>query len=150
MLNNLPISGRAGVVGVIDPDAYAANTYTTDWIDMRTWFWLMAIIMAGDLGAAATIDAKVEQATTAGGAGAKDVAGLGITQLTKVGTDDNKQALINIGSEDLDFNNGYRFVRLSVTVAVASSDMGAVVIGMNPRYGMPSASDAATVDETVS
>lgn len=150
MLNNLPISARAGVVGIIDPDAYPAATYTTDWIDMQDWFWLLALIMAGDLGTAATIDAKVEQATSAGGAGAKDIAGLTITQLTKTGTDDNKQAQINIGTEDLDFNAGYRFVRLSVTVAAAASDMAAVVIGMNPRYGAPNASDLASVDETVS
>ncbi|WP_232494924.1 hypothetical protein [Novosphingobium kaempferiae] len=150
MFTNFQISARAGIAGVIDPDAYAAGTYTTDWIDMRTWFWLMAVIMAGDMSANGTIDAKIEQATTNTGTGAKDIVGLAIAQLTKAGSDDNKQALINIGTEDLDFNNGYRFVRLSLTVATAASDAGAIVIGMDPRYGMPGGNDVASVDETVS
>jgi hypothetical protein len=79
MLNAKP-SELAAVVGVIDPDANSAATTTTGWIDMRDWGSLLAVIMAGVLGSSATLDAKFEQATSSGGAGAKDVTGKAITQ----------------------------------------------------------------------
>lgn len=146
MDGNLNPSARAAVVAAIDPDAYAAGTQTTGWIDMRAHYALLAIVLAGDLGASATVDAKFEQATDNAGAGAKDVTGLAITQLTQAGTDSNKQAEINIAQGDLDKNNGYRFVRLSMTVGVAASDAGAIVVSLDPRYGAATDNDAATVD----
>lgn len=148
--SNLSPSSRVGVVGIIDPDAYAAGTYTTGWVDMQAHFALLGIVMAGDLGASATIDAKIEQATSSGGAGAKDVTGSAITQLTKAGTDDNKQVMINVFQSDLDRNNAYRYVRLSMTVAVATSDGGAILLSTDQRYGAATDSDLTVVDEVVS
>lgn len=150
MLSNLNASARASVVGVIDPDAYAASTVTTGWIDMQDWFALLAIILAGDLVSTATLDAKFEQATDSSGTGAKDVSGSAITQLTQAGSDSNKQVLVNLNTGDLDFNNGFRFVRLSLTLGTAGGDVGAVVVGLDRRYGAATDGDAATVDEVVS
>ena len=137
------------VVGAIDPDANAAATYTTGWIDMATFQTIMAIVMAGTLGASATLDAKLEQATDGSGSGVKDITGAAITQLTKAGSDDDKQAIIQCWAEDLDLANGFTHVRLSMTVGTATSDCGAVVLGLNPRYGPASDHDAASVDEIV-
>lgn len=147
---NLNPSVRAGVIGVINPQSAAAGTYTTGWIDMQKFFAAMAVLSVGALGASATVDAKIQQATDNAGTGAKDVSGSAITQLTKAGTDDNKQAIINLRQEDLDKNNGFRFARLSVTVATAASLIGAVILGMDARYGDLTANDAASVDEIVS
>lgn len=146
--NILP-SKRAGVVGVIDPDAYAAGTYTTGWISMAEYRSIMAVIMAGDLGASATLDAKLQQATDGSGTGAKDIAGKAITQLTQAGSDSNKQAIINCRADELDVNNGFTHVRLSMTIGTATSDAGAVVLGMDSAYGPEDANDLATVDEIV-
>jgi hypothetical protein len=77
------------------------------------------------------------------------VSGSAITQLTEAGTDSNKQALVNLKTSDLDYNNGFRWVRLSVTLATAGADFGAVVIGLDRRYGAATDGDAATVDEVV-
>lgn len=143
-------SDRFAVAGAIDPDAYTAATYTTGWISMATFNEIMAVVMAGTLGASATLDAKIEQATDSGGTGAKDVAGAAITQLTQAGTDESdKQAIINLWAEDLDVDNDFTHVRLSVTVGTATSDMGAVVFGRCARYGPASDSDAASVAEIV-
>lgn len=150
MLTNLNPSARASVVAAIDPDAYAAGTYATGWVDMQAWFWLLAIVAAGDFVATGVLNAKIQQATDNAGAGAKDVAGLALTALTQAGADDNKQALINIQAGDLDFNNGFRFVRLSMTLTTAGADAAGFLLGMNPRYGDAQANDAATVDEVVS
>lgn len=149
MQGNLNPSARIGVVGVIDPDAYAAGTYTTGWVDMQDFYSVMAIVMAGDLGAGATVNAKFEQATTNAGAGAKDITGSAITPLTQAGTDDNKQVAINLSQGDLDRNNGFRFVRLSIAVGTASSDVAGLIVSLDARYGAANASDAATVDEIV-
>ena len=146
-MSNL-MSERLAVVGVVNPDAAAAGTQTTGWIDMSVHPQILAIVFAGALGANATIDAKLQQATTAGGAGAKDVPGKAITQLTQAGVDrSNKQAQINLRAEELDMNGGFGFVRLSLTVATATSDAGAVVLASGARYGPPP--PAATVVETV-
>lgn len=147
---NLNPSKRADILGSIDPDAYAAGTYTTGWIDMSKYFALLACVLAGTLGAGATLNAKVQQATDGAGTGAKDVAGLAITPFTQAGGDSNKQSLINVTQADLDRNNGFGFVRLSMTIATAASDAGAVVLGMDPRYGDAEANDLASVKEIVS
>ena len=146
--NILP-SDRLAIVAAINPVSQAAGAVSTGWISMQNWRSVMAIVQAGVLGAAATLDAKLEQATSAAGAGAKDIAGKAVTQLTQAGTDSNKQALINLDHGSLDFNNGFRYVRLSMTVATATSDSGAIVLGLDPRYGAANASDIAAVDEIV-
>ena len=143
------VADEIAVAGVIDPDAYAAATYTTAWIAMADFAQALAVLSVGDLGAAATVDAKFEQAQGASGTGAKDLTGAAITQLTQAGGDDNKQAEIAMNDDDLDVNNAFTHVRLSVTVAVATSDMGALVLGYGAHYGPASARDLASVSEIV-
>lgn len=142
-------SDAAAVEGNIDPDAYAAGTYTTGWIAAKDFDAFLAIVQAGDLGASATLDAKLQQATDGSGTGAKDIAGKAITQLTQAGTDSNKQVLINLRADELDVTNDFDFFRLSMTIATAASDAGAIVLGFTPRYAPASDNDASTVDEIV-
>ncbi|MFQ5535461.1 MAG: hypothetical protein ACE5EM_11640 [Sphingomonadales bacterium] len=145
--NILP-SDRVRLAGVIDPDAYAVGTVTSGWVSMADYQNIMAVVFAGDLGTAATLDAKIEQASDSAGTGAKDITGKAIMQLTKAGTDDNKQAVINVHHSDLDVDNSFTHVRLSMTVGTAASDAGGVIFGFDARYE-PEA-DAASVDEIVS
>lgn len=149
MTQNLLPSQRVALVGIIDPDAYAASTVTTGWIAAKDFLSFLAVVSAGDLGSSATIDAKLEQATNSSGGSAKNIAGKAITQLTKAGTDDNKQALINLRQEELDTNNGFTHFRLSITVGTATSDAGGFVFGLDPAYGPAQLEDLATVDEIV-
>ena len=128
-------SERFHLVGVIDPDANAAATLVTTWVDAGLYESFCALIAAGDLGTNGTLDAKLRQATDAAGAGAKDITGKAITQMTEAVTNlSNKQAFINLESEDLDTANGFRYVALSVTGAVATSDFAALLFGFNPKY----------------
>lgn len=143
---NIKPNDLCTLVGVIDPDANAAATYLTAAVDMANFDEVMAIVFAGTLGSSATIDAKLVQATTSGGT-YKDVTGKAITQLTQAGTDDDKQAIINCRSDELDVANGYRFVKLSMTVGTATSDSGAALLGLCARYQPPA--DLASVDEIV-
>jgi hypothetical protein len=147
-LNAKP-SEAVGVVGNIDPDAYAASTVTTGWIAAKNYLAFMAIVQAGDLGASATLDAKLEQASDGSGTGAKDITGKAITQLTQAGTDSNKQVVINLRPEELDVDNSFTHFRLSMTVATATSDAAGIVLGYMPARGPATAVDATTVDEVV-
>jgi hypothetical protein len=148
-MQNALASEIAAVVATIDPDVTTASTVTSDWVDMGLFDQIMAVVMAGTLGTSATLNAKIEQATSSAGAGAKDLTGKLITELTQAGTDSDKQAIINVRAEELDIDNGFSFARLSMTVGVATSDAGAIVLGFGPRYGPASDNDLSTVDEIV-
>lgn len=145
--NVLP-SNRGVLAGVIDPDATAAGTVTTGWVSMATYQSIQAIALAGTLGASATFDAKLEQATDSSGTGAKDISGKAITQLTQAGTDESdKQGIINCRGDELDIAGGFDHVRLSVTVATATSDACGLILGYDAYY--QPATDAASVAEVV-
>lgn len=148
MNNNILPSNRAVLAGVIDPDVTAAGSVSTGWVHMGTYENIMAIAFAGTLGTSATVDAKIEQATDSSGTGAKDITDKSITQLTQAGTDSDKQAIINCRADELDVANGFDYVRLTITVAVATSDIGGCILGFDARY-QPAAA-ASTVDEVVS
>lgn len=143
-------SDRIALVGVIDPDANAAGTLLTTWVPAALYSGFMAIVLAGDLGVNGTIDAKLRQATDAAGTGAKDVTAKAITQLTQAGTDrSNKRAIINLESEDLDHNNGFTYVALSMTGAIATSDSAGLLFGIDPKYPVTNSDTANGVIEVV-
>lgn len=147
-MNKLPTE-VAAVVGVIDPDAYSANTYTTDYIAMKHFRRFMAVIAVGDMGTAATLNAKLVAYSDGSGGGSADVTGSAITALTQAGSDSNKQVVINLNTDSL-AGAGKTHFRLSVTTAVEAVDFGAVVLAFDPRHAPASAADLATVDEIVS
>lgn len=144
-MNMLP-SEAVAVVGAIDPDAYAAGTYTTGYIPMKLFRRFMAVVTAGDFVSTGVLNAKIIAYTDASGTGAFDVPGAAMTQMTEAGTDSNKQAVINFDTQALAGNTEYTHFRLSATLTVAGADMGAVVLGFDPLYGPASDNDAATVD----
>jgi len=144
MFPNAKGSELLSVLATIDPAAQAAGTVSTSWISLANHHGLLAVIQTGVLGASATLDAKLQQASDATGTGAKDITGKAITQIVKV-SGDNKQVLINAKPEDLDTVNGFGFARLSITVGVASSQTAALVLGLSPRFAPADASNQAAV-----
>lgn len=140
---------KTALLDAIDPDVTAAGTVTTAWVPAADFYQIWAVVMAGTLGASATVDAKIEQATDNSGTGAKDLSGSDITQLTQAGTDSDKQAIIQFNTEDLDINNSFDHVRLSITVGTATSDIGGLLFGVEPRFSPASDYDASSVDEIV-
>ena len=128
MTINSKLSERLALLATLDPVSQAAGTITTGWISAANHERLLAIIQTGVLGASATVDAKLQQATDASGTGVKDIIGKAITQIVKA-SGDNKQAEINLRAEELDTNGGFGFVRLSVTVGTAASLIAAQIFG---------------------
>ena len=148
MFPNAKGSELFSVLATIDPASQAVGTVTTGWISAGNHHTLLALVQSGVLGTGATLDAKLQRATDASGTGAKDVTGKAITQIVKA-TGDNKQALINLRPDDLDVTNGFAYVRLSLTVAVAASLTAAQVLGFNPRFAPGDASNQAAVAQVV-
>jgi hypothetical protein len=142
-------SENLAVLATLDPVSQAAATVTTGWVDARKFAMITAMIATGVLGASATLDAKLQQASDSSGTGAKDITGKAITQIVKA-SGDNKQAFINVRPEDLDVDNSFAFVRLSVTVGTAASLIFAGLFGLFPRQGTASDSNQAGVVQIVS
>jgi len=109
-------------------------THVSDWVLMenyhRAWFFLNL----GAMGAAATVDAGIEQASSATGTGAKAITGKVLTQLTQAGADNNSLACIELQTEELDVNGGFEYIRFYVTIAVADCSYSANLFGTNSRY----------------
>lgn len=148
MFPNAKGSEELSVLATIDPASQAAGTVTSGWINVANFHALLAIVETGILGAAATLDGKLQQAQDNIGTGAKDVTGKAITQIVKA-TGDNKQALINIKPEDIDNANGFGFVRLSLTIGVAASIVAGKLLGVNPRYATADAFNQAAVVQII-
>jgi len=148
MYPNAKISELVAVLDTIDPASVAAGTVTTGWVSVSQCERLAAIINTGTLGASATVDAKLQQASDSSGTGAKDITGKAITQIVKA-TGDNKQAVINLRAEELDINNAFSYVRLSITVGTAASVLGANLIGMTVKNYPASVNNNADVVQIV-
>ena len=146
-LNQKPSEGLA-ILATQDPASVAASTVTTGWVDASSFFALMLLIQTGVLGAGATLDAKLQQATDSGGTGVKDITGKAIVQIVKA-SGDNQQAIVQMKAADLDTEGGFRFVRASFTVGTAASIFGAALIGFLARFQSPAGLNQAGVVQTV-
>lgn len=145
---NVKLTEKLAVLATLDPVAQTAGTVVTTWVPAANFHSFLALIMTGVLGTAATVDAKLRQATSSGGAGAKDITGKAITQIVKA-TGDNVQAMIECRGEDLDSANGFTFVALSLTVGTATSIVGAALVGGNPLAATCSGLNQTAVGQVV-
>ena len=100
----------------------ALTTGTTDYVDMASALTARFTLALGATDQ--TSDMKLVQATSAAGAGVKDVPDADIAQLSA--TDDNKQASIEIDPAQLDGDGGFRFVAVTHTHATGTGTTGAI------------------------
>ena len=158
-MQNPLASEVAAVLATIDPDVYAHGAQNSDWLDLGLFDQAMAVLMLGDVPTTTSVDFKLQQATTSGGAGVKDITGKAITQIVSGSpANSDKQAIINCRSGELDVANSFRFVRAVATTAdtnspvdspVTTSDFSALLVGFGARYGPASDSDLGSVVEIV-
>lgn len=140
-------SEKVAVVATIDPDANAASTFTSDWVNCENFHQIMAIVQVGILVASGTLDAKLMQATDSNGTGAKNIstANAQITQVTTAGND--TQQIITVRTDSLDVAGGFSFVALRMTHGTAGGDSAGLVLGLNPRYAPADDLDLASVSQ---
>lgn len=121
-------------------------THVSDWVLMENYHRAFFELLLGAMGTNATVDADLQQASSATGTGAKAISGKSITQLTQAGTDNNSPVGIELRTEELDVNGGFEYVRFRVTIAVADCAYSATLRGHEPRYAPVS---TAIYDEVV-
>ena len=148
MHTNARISEQLALLAVLSPQSVSAGTVVTSYVPMSNAQRLLAVLQTGVLGASATVDAKLVQATDSSGTGSKDITGKAITQIVKA-SGDNKQVEIDLRSAELDSNNGFGYVALSITVGTAASLLSAALYGGPLRNGPASAANAASVVQVV-
>lgn len=148
MFPNAKGSELLSVLATIDPASQAAGAASTGWVPVANYFGFLALVQTGVLGTSGTVDAKLQQALDSSGTGAKDISGKAITQIVKA-TGDNKQVLVNVKPEELDTVNGFGFVRVTVTVGVATSITSAQLLGVNPRYAPADVGNQAAVVQVI-
>jgi hypothetical protein len=95
---------------LVDPGTLTSAT--TAYLDMREVHTAEFFLAVGATDQA--IAMKLVQATSAAGAGKKDITGAAIVALA--GTDDNKQVSIEVDPYQLDINNSFRFVAAETAV----------------------------------
>lgn len=145
-------SELCAIVATIDPDVTVASTVDSDWADFKDFEYMKAILLNGTLGASATVDLSLRQATDGSGTGAKAFSpAKAITQLTQAGTDaSDDQAILIARQDELDVEGGFSFVSMRLIIGTATSDMCAVMLGFSPpTYGPASNFDLASVLEIV-
>ena len=69
MFPNAKCSELVSILATLDPVSQAAGTVTTGWLSVANFHALMAVLGTGVLGAAGTVDAKLQQALDAIGTG---------------------------------------------------------------------------------
>ena len=148
MQANTRYSEQVAVLASIDPASTAPSTVVTSWVSMANYHRICAYLKTGAMTATSTVDAKLRQATSNAGANAKDITGFAITQLVAA-SNSNDQVILECKADDLDANNGFSYVALSVTVGTAASILSADVLGVNPRFAPASAGNAASVVQVV-
>jgi hypothetical protein len=121
------------VLGHIPADS-ETTAVTSGWLLMENHHRAVALISVGDMVATATLDATLTQAQDSIGTGAKAITGKAITQLTQAGGDSNKVVMIELRSEELDVSNGFEYILLTITPAVAAVEFAAFVLGTVSRY----------------
>src|SRR5882724_8723521 len=120
MFPNARVSEQMALMDAVNPVSQAPGTVTTAWVSAANFERFLAIITSGVLGAAATLDAKLQQAQDGAGTGAKDIPNKALVQIVKA-TGDNKMAMIDLRDDELDVTGGFSWVRLSMTVGAAAS-----------------------------
>lgn len=132
---------KVAVVGAAGPGV--AGTYSTGWIKADQFLRYLGVAAAG--AAVTTFDAKFEQATSAAGAGAKDVTTKVATQLADGA---NKQVVLGLVPEtDLDIAGGFSFFRLTATSVAGPS--GVTVFGVDGVNGPAKNFDASSVAQVL-
>lgn len=141
-------SERIAVVATVDPIDGNGTTIKSDAVDMSKFHEAMFVLMTGVLNASGTITsiAIQESADTTDGNFAAMSPAKTATALD--GSDDAKQVVINVRSDEL--SAGKRYVRLVATVSAHSQLVAAIGLGVRPRYAPASDHDLASVSEIIS
>jgi hypothetical protein len=129
MLPNVKINELMASLDYFAPVSQGIATVTTpSWIYVGNLQALQAKIMTGVMSATSTVTVNVQQATSSGGAGAKNITGKTLS-LTQAGGNSGQINTIDFRPQDLDTNNGFCYVQINAVVAAAASLLAMELLG---------------------
>jgi len=118
-----------------DADEYTPGTYAPLAFRSLGNHQRAALVMhVGDMGAGATVDLTLLQATNAAGTDAKAIAGKAITRLTQASGDAGSTVVIEVRTEEMDVDNRFAFIGAELKVANANCDIGIVALAGSSNY----------------
>jgi hypothetical protein len=130
----------------IDPVSQGVGTVTTGGVDLSKFHRVLFVLQVGSLGAAGTVDAKLQSSNLVNGA-YTDVPASNITQINTGGAGNNRIVTLEIRGDQVAGlpTANQRFVRLSVTVGGNAVLLSAVALGAEAVEKPASANDVAAV-----
>ncbi len=112
------------------------SSNTPLWVSMKNYHAALVIIQSATIAAGGAVTVQLRQATSAAGAGAKNITGY---TSSFSDTDDNKVKTIDVKSENLDTNNGFTYLGVLLTeTGSQNAAMSATFVRGNPRYAQAS------------
>ena len=127
------------VLGVLHSQSLGAGTDNSITnIDFSKVERMMWIIDVGSVGAAGTVDFKLQESKTSGGT-YQDIAGTAITQVTA----SNKVVTVELRADQLDA--GYRYVRHNLVIGTNAVQVCVLALGGEAEYKPAKSQDIATV-----
>ncbi len=110
-------------------DSFAAGTSTSSYVSLSGYHRAILVLSVGEMQANATLDASIVQATDTSGTGSKAITGKAITQLSQAGGDGDDLVCIELRTEELDVDNGFDCIAVTVTVGTAAVEYSYVLFG---------------------
>lgn len=120
-------------IDTIHPASRTSDVATFGWKSMRDYHKAVAIVDVGAAAANATIDLKLTQAKDDAGTSAKAITGKAITTLGD--GDDNKFAVIELDSSELDVDGEFDYINGELSLGGAAAVLcSAMLIRYQPRF----------------
>ena len=141
------LSEGLAIVSTIDPVS-TSTAVNGDVIDMKLYDRVIFIVATGVMATNATVDFLINGDVASGGSYATAITGKAITQLTKAGSDDAKQVIVEVTADEV-AAQGLRYIRPTLTAATAASLVAMIALAGGLSYSPASGYDLASVDEIV-
>ncbi len=128
------IAQAIGVVDVINSQTVTNTSVSSNGIDMREWRRAAFLIQLPSLGAAGTLDGRLQASNTSNFASVTNIPGTNLTQITTASTPNNNAlATVEVRGDQLaQLGNNLRYVRLNLTGGGNAITVAAVGLGKDP------------------
>jgi hypothetical protein len=140
------LTQQLGILGHLPPQSLAVGTDNSITnIDMSKFKRVLWILDVGAFGASGTVDFKIQESKTSGGA-YQDISGTAITQL-QAGGGNNRLVTVEFRQDQLD--PGYQFIRHNLVIGTAASQVCVICLAgeaiHKPEGGSVGGQDIAAV-----
>jgi len=131
---NVLVSEKMYPLAGLVPNDRSADTYNTDYVDLKNYHRAWVALYVGDLTTNSTVDLALWQATDTSGSDAKVIPDKAITQLEETEGDDDSLVCIELQTEEMDVTGGFHCLSARLTVGTANAETCVIVSGVIPRF----------------